>query len=757
MRLFWVALSTIALAGCTAQIRQLEAKYLASQGKPEASLAKLEEASAAAPRDAELKRDLINSRSDLLNGELDTARKKLQDGDFGDAEQSYRNALRVDRNLSQARRGLSDVEQARRIAALNQEAQKLASQGKPDKALEQVTRIAAEKPGDQEARLLKQKLETEMAASLGVMQSLNALSTKPISLEFREAPVQQIFEALSRSTSINFVLDKDVRPDLRATLFLRQTYLEDAVNMLLATHHLEKKILNERSILIYPADPAKTKEYQDLVVRAFYLDHSDAKQVAATLKSLLKIKEAIPDEKLNMIIMRDTPEAVALAERIVSLHEIPDAEVMLEVEVLEITRTKLMELGIQWPNQATLTPLSLAGATTTTLADLKHLNDARIQASIGNLVANAKKTDSDVNLLANPRIRVRNKTKAKIMIGDKVPIITTTSTATGFASQSVQYLDVGLKLEVEPRVTADDDVSIKIALEVSSLTKEIGSSTGTLAYQIGTRNADTLLRLRDGETQILAGLLNDEERSSGNRIPFAGDIPLFGRLFGSQKDERAKTEIILSITPHIIQNTGRPTLEAAQFWSGSETTLRTRPLALPSASRQKNSNEEPRNEMAPTPDTSSQAEIAPGTPALAANSVELAWKAPKGAKLGEVVAVGLQIKTDGALRSLPFQIGFDPAAVEIVKIEDGGFFKTETGQAALSSNIDVTTGKLFASLTRSTVDGASGSGTAAVIFVRARQADKPIELRLLGATPISLSNQVTTPTLPLPASIAISP
>jgi len=526
--------------------------------------------------------------------------------------------------------------------------------------------------------------------------------------------------------------------------------------MLLATNRLEKKILNERSVLIYPADPAKTKEYQDLVVRAFYLNHSDAKQVAATLKSLLKIREAIPDEKLNMILMRDTPEAVALAERIVNLHEIPDPEVMLEVEVLEITRTKLMELGIQWPNQATLTPLSAAGAATTTLADLKRLNDSRIQASIGNLVANAKKTDSDVNLLANPRIRVRNKTKAKIMIGDKVPIITTTSTATGFASQSVQYIDVGLKLEVEPRVSSEDDVSIKIGLEVSSLSKEITSSGGTLAYQIGTRNADTLLKLRDGETQILAGLLNDEERSSGNRIPVVGDIPLLGRLFGSQKDERAKTEIILSITPRIVQNAGRPTLEASQFWSGSESTLRTRPLALPSTNRQKNS-EGVRAETTTSPDSSPLTENTPSAPALAANSVELAWKLPKSAKLGEIVAVGLQIKTDGAIRSLPFQIGFDPAVVEIVKLEDGGFFKTETGQAALSSNIDVTTGKLFASLTRSTVDGASGNGTAAVIFVRGRHADKPIELKLLGATPISLSNQVTTPTLPLPASIAVTP
>ncbi|MRS05500.1 general secretion pathway protein GspD, partial [bacterium] len=361
-----------------------------------------------------------------------------------------------------------------------------------------------------------------------------------------DAPVPQVLEALARTANINFVLDKDVRPDLRATLFLRRTYLEDAVNLLLATNRLEKKYLNERSVLIYSAEPAKTKEYQDLVVRAFYLNYGDAKQVAATLKTLLKVREAIPDEKLNMILVRDTPEAIALAERIVTLHEIPDPEVMLEVEILEVTRNKLMELGIQWPSQVTLTPLSATGGTTTTLYDLNRLNDQRIQAAIGNTLINAKKTDSDVNLLANPRIRVRSKSKAKILIGDRVPIITTTSTSTGFVSETVQYVDVGLKLEVEPRVAGEEDVSIKIGLEVSSLVKEIKSSGGTLAYQIGTRNADTILKLRDGETQILAGLLNDEERSSGNRVPVIGDIPILGRLFGSQKDERAKTEIILS-------------------------------------------------------------------------------------------------------------------------------------------------------------------------------------------------------------------
>ncbi|TLS17587.1 MAG: general secretion pathway protein GspD [Betaproteobacteria bacterium] len=743
------------IAGCSAQLKRFEANQLNAEGKGEESVIKLQEAAAVSPRDAEVRRDLINRRTEVVDAELASARRKLQSGSYDEAEEAYRKVLRIDSNHSRALSGLEEVEQMRRLASLKQDAKRMAEQGKPDKALEALSRVAAEMPSDVATKRLKQQLEAEAASHLSVTKSLNALYPKPISLEFRDAPVPQVLEALARTANINFVLDKDVRPDLRATLFLRRTYLEDAVNLLLATNRLEKKYLNERSVLIYSAEPAKTKEYQDLVVRAFYLNYGDAKQVAATLKTLLKVREAIPDEKLNMILVRDTPEAIALAERIVTLHEIPDPEVMLEVEILEVTRNKLMELGIQWPSQVTLTPLSATGGTTTTLYDLNRLNDQRIQAAIGNTLINAKKTDSDVNLLANPRIRVRSKSKAKILIGDRVPIITTTSTSTGFVSETVQYVDVGLKLEVEPRVAGEEDVSIKIGLEVSSLVKEIKSSGGTLAYQIGTRNADTILKLRDGETQILAGLLNDEERSSGNRVPVIGDIPILGRLFGSQKDERAKTEIILSITPRIVQSVSRPTLEAAQFWSGSESTLRTRPLALPSASR--GIKEMPESSGENSSDSSSVGDGFPNKAAAAATTVELTWKAPPNAKLGETVTVGLKIKTDGAIRSLPFQVGFDPAAVEIIKVEDGGFFKTETGQAGLSTNVDLTTGKLFASLIRNTVDGPSGEGMAAVISMRVRSADKPIELKLLGATPISLSNQVAVPQLPPPMSIQVTP
>src|SRR5262249_41618480 len=152
----------------------------------------------------------------------------------------------------------------------------------------------------------------------------------------------------------------------------------------------------------------------------------------------------------------------------------------------------------------------------------------------------------------------KNKEKARVHIGDKVPVITTTATSTGFVSESITYLDVGLKLEVEPAVFLEDDVGIKVGLEVSSISREIKSPSGTLSYQVGTRNTSTTLRLKDGETQVLAGLISDEDRKSVTQVPGLGSIPVLGRLFGSHQDTFNKTEIVLLVTPRVVRNLARP-------------------------------------------------------------------------------------------------------------------------------------------------------------------------------------------------------
>ena len=238
------------------------------------------------------------------------------------------------------------------------------------------------------------------------------------------------------------------------------------------------------------------------------------------------------------------------------------------------------------PDSFSLTPLNPAGGVGgLTLGNIEGLNRNRLGLGISGVLVNLKREVGDFNTLANPRIRVRNKEKAKILIGDKIPVITTTSTSTGFVSESVNYLDVGLKLDVEPTVFADDEVAIRIALEVSSLGTAVKTNSGTLAYQIGTRNAQTMLRLRDGETQLLAGLVSREDRSNASRVPGLGDLPVLGRLFSSQSDTGSRTELVLAITPRILRNIRRPSAEEAELWVGTDALprIRTAVAAAPAA------------------------------------------------------------------------------------------------------------------------------------------------------------------------------
>jgi general secretion pathway protein D len=357
-------------------------------------------------------------------------------------------------------------------------------------------------------------------------------------------------------------------------------------------------------------------------------------------------------------------------------------------------------------------------------------------------------------LLANPRIRVRNREKSRVMVGDKIPIVTTTSTATGFVADNIQYMDVGLKVELEPDIRLQGDIAIKVGLEVSSLGTQITTSSGSVAYQIGTRNANTVLRLKDGETQILAGLLTDEERSSGVGVPGLASVPLLGRLFGSRQDSHKKTEIVLSITPRLIRNLQRPETEQSEFWSGSESTLRTRPLRLQQA-RKPEAKESLGGGGAGAENQA--ASSSPNEPSAAAQMVALTWAGPSQVKPGEQFKLQLKLNADGVLRSLPFQAAFDPAVFQIVEISEGDFFKQADGTSSFSSNIDAAGGKFFVSASRTSANGAQGEGVAATVTLRALVANPKSDVTLLAVSPIADGGKTPSAPLPAPYSVAVGP
>ena len=563
------------LAACAGNQAYNDGQAMLGAGRTEQGLALLEQAAQAEPTNAKYRIAVTNGRMRALNKLNGAAEALRQQGKLPEAQAQYQQALALDASNDVAQRGLAGVAQDERHRKLVQEAQASYQRGgeaNVAQAQEALRQVLQERPAQREALALKNRIGDEQAKARPAGGKLAAAYRKPVTLEFRDAPLRSVFDFISKVSGLNFVFDKEVDPALRATISVRDTSIEEAIAMLLGANQLEQSVTSDKSITIYPNTPQKVKDYQQLVVRTFFLANADVKTVAFSIKTLLKAKDVVTDERLGIIMLRDTPEMVRMAERIINVQDLADPEVMLEVEVLEVKRTRLMELGVRWPDQASLSLAGIGGLGGLKVADLHRINGDNINLGIGGVTLNANKTDSDSNILANPRIRVRNKEKAKILIGDRVPVITVT-TNNGVSSDSVNYIDVGLKLDVEPNVYLDDEVAIKINLEVSNVVKEVISKTGTQAYQIGTRSASTVLRLKDGETQVLAGLISDEDRGTANKVPGVGELPVLNRLFGSQKDDAMRSEIVLSITPRLLRSIRRPDLLTAEFNSGTEASV----------------------------------------------------------------------------------------------------------------------------------------------------------------------------------------
>jgi general secretion pathway protein D len=754
------AIAVLLLAGCAAVTHHRAGLEAMERGAYADAVTELQRAAELAPQDVRYRQDWLMNREAATLKLLALAEAALAAMRNAEAEAYYRTILQYDRHNARALAGLEAVAEKTQAAADAAQARDALKRNDSDQALAWATRALERVPGQPEALVVKREIEAARSSETMIAPSLSTLYRKPINLEFRDANVKMIFDALSRTTGINFVFDRDVRPDQRTSIQVKQTTLEDAIDMILSTNQLEKKILNASSVLIYPNTPAKIKEYQDLMVKAFYLSNVDAKQAANLLKTVLKLKEVYVDDKYHMIVLRENPETIALAEKLIALQDLEEPEVMLEVEVLEVTRSRLLNLGIQLTNQFTVAPLPGTGGTTGgttgssstafTINDLKGLNSSRLGITVPTATINLQKTDGDANLLANPRLRVRDREKAKILIGDKVPVVTTTSTPNGFVSESIQYLDVGLKLEVEPEIHLRDEIGLRIGLEVSSLVSSIKTASGSQAYQIGTRNFNSVLRLKDGETQILAGLISDADRSDANRIPLLGDVPLLGRLFSSQRDDRQKTEIVLSITPRLIRNIQRKNIAAESFWSGTDTSLRSRPLQLRTTSATE------RNGAGPA----AGLPASPGRllPAAAVNTsgLKLEWIGPEQGKVGQSLSLALRLDSQHALRAAPLQLAYDPAQFAILSVKEGDFFGKD-GQANFSQVNDRPSGRISIGAATGEAAGVKGDGKLLIVEIMPLRISTEAEFSVIAMTPIGSGQTVDKPALPVTHRMAIEP
>ena len=560
-----VLLSACATGQGKDAFRRGQEQLAARQYEP--ALVSFYEADKNEPENAEY-RTAIKTTSEKAITTLLSEAATLRDKQPAKAAEIYQRILLLAPANERALAGLQALELDQRHQRLFEDASRAAATGREQEARAKFKKLLGEAPTHASARQALRSLD-EKAGRTSTLPTLSPALRKPVSMVFRDATLKMVFDALASSSGINFVFDRDLKQDTRVTVLLREVAFDEALAQITSSNGLAQRVVNANTVMIYPALPNKVKEYQDLLVRNFFVANADVKQLSILLKTVLKIKDLYTDDKRNLIVVRDTYEQVAMAEKMIAAHDQPEPEVMLEVEILEFNHTKDTNIGLQFPEQ-----VAFGVASPITLNALRAISDTSINVSgLASTVAiNLKRQLGDINILANPRIRVRNREKAKFHIGDKVPVITSTTypgTTTGATSSSVSYLDVGIKLEFEPAIQLDDDVIIKTVLEVSSITNTVVNS-GTTAYQVGTRNATTTLTLRDGETQVLAGLLSTDETNTTNRLPGLGDIPVLGNLFSNRASKGGRKEILLSITPRILRNLHRPTDDLLEFNFGPE-------------------------------------------------------------------------------------------------------------------------------------------------------------------------------------------
>lgn len=753
-RLLYFAVYVLLLTGCAAQNAYREGLELANAGNPPQALEKFEEAARLDSSSAQYRIAAIRARESLVQESLNSAQRAFIAEDHEAARQAFNRALAYQPLNARALDGLKALESAARHDKWLRLAQSAQSLKDLTNAQTWLRMVIAEDPGNRKAIAMQRSME-DLAEKLPVATGLAESYRKAITIEFRDAPLKAVFEVISRTSGLNFLFDKDVKTDQKTSIFLRNSSIEAVVNLTLLTNQLEQRVIDGNTVLIYPNTQAKQKDYQPLSVKSFYLVNGEAKNVANTLKTILKSRDVVVDEKLNMIILRDSPEAIRLAEKLVALHDIQDSEVMLEVEILEVKRTRLLDLGIRWPDQLGLSPIA-GSSGTLTLADLRGLNSDTLGVTVGSTTISAKKQDSDTNILANPRIRVRNREKAKILIGDRVPTISSTATATGFVSESVTYVDVGLKLDVEPTIYLDGEVSIKVALEVSNVVSQLQTQSGSVAYQIGTRNAQTVLRLKDGENQVLAGLINDEDRRTANKVPGLGEVPLVGRLFGGQADDTSKTEIVLSITPRIVRTVQRPGNSVTEFESGTETSLVNRASGSPPAHKAA-------SPTAPPDGKSQSPAIRSSTDTVAVNEVpatttpQVRWRGPAQLKVGDAMALQLVMQSEQPLVNLPMAVQFDSSVLQATSVVEGDFLKQNNASTSFTSRIDPS-GQILITGSRAGDSGATGSGTIATVNFKVIGAGKPqTSVQLLTMSPIATGGRGLNAALPAPHVVSVAP
>jgi len=379
----------------------------------------------------------------------------------------------------------------------------------------------------------------------------------PDSLTFRDASSRDVFTALARFAGISVVFDPAFR-DAPLSIDLQKATFEQALSSVAASTRNFYRLTATRTLTIIPDTPAKRREYEEEVVRTFYLSNADLKETIDLLRIVIDARKISSVAGTNAIALKDTPERVAAAAKLLAAIDKARPEVVIDTEVMEVDRVRLREFGIQVasPDSTGIDGSAAVSRDTLTLRDLRTLTTADVVLSnFPSLYYRLLKSDAATRTLANPQLRTIEGLAAQARFGERVPVPNTTFSpiATGGVNTqpitSYTYENIGVNLDITPRTHHNDEVTLTLKIEVSSI-----SGTGYADLPtFGSRSVNSNIRLRDGETSVLAGLIRDDERTTLEGIPGLSDIPLIGRLFARNRNERTETDIIITLTPHIVR------------------------------------------------------------------------------------------------------------------------------------------------------------------------------------------------------------
>ncbi len=513
----------------------------------------------------------------ITSAALRDARRAEERQDYDVAVIEYTRAVQKDPNNVSARTGLERARvrasqdhftRARRHAANRRLEEavteyKLAAELNPDnpvvaQELEQTqnqlrAQVLINRDGKTELEALVDRMKDQRLPGLDV-----EAAPLPDELTFRDASNQLIIRALAKMANVNVIFDPAFRPAPLSIEIRNQTFAEALQSITASTQNFYRATA-PRTITIVPDTPAKRREYEEDIVRTFYLSNADLKETMDLLRIVIDARRIGGMQGTNAITITDTAERVEAAGRLISMIDKARPEVLIDVELLEVSRTRLAEYGLQFasPGSSGISGTADVNKTGMTLNDLKNLSGSQVlMTNLPALYYRLIKEDGSGRVLANPQLRAQVGMTAQAQFGEEVPIPVTTFSpiATGGVAQqpitSFNYRNIGVNIDITPRTHMNNDVTLALSIAVTSISGVAGFG-GLPTF--GNRQIKTTIRLRDGETNMLAGLIRDDERKVRDGIPGLSDIPGVGRFFGHSRDERNQTDVILMLTPHIVR------------------------------------------------------------------------------------------------------------------------------------------------------------------------------------------------------------